>query len=97
MIKNKTLDMKVLENELRKNGFDYKLVERDENCAIYEQFDKDYDDTVYTVAFEVFIIKKTKDTVIAENKIMGGEVFPGNEDFGSTALSIGIFGEENQL
>jgi hypothetical protein len=85
--------MKVLTDNIRKNGFDYKLIERDQNCAIYEQLDKDYDGKIHTVAFEVFIIKKTKDAEIAGNKIEGGEVFPGNEDFGRDAYSYGIFGD----
>lgn len=86
--------MKVLENELRKNGFDYKLIERDDKCAIYEQLDTNYEGKIYTVAFEVFTIKNTNDTMIGDNQIMGGEVFPGNEDFGrGNAFSFGVFSD----
>ena len=89
--------MKTLEKEIRKNGFDYKLVERNETCAIYEQINND-DGEKYTVAFEVFKIKITKDATICGNQLIGGEVFPGNEDFGKTAFSFGTFGNrENAL
>jgi len=75
--------MKKLEPELKKNGFLYKLVERTDNCAIYEQFDIDDPNNVYSVAFEVFEVRIAKESSINGRIIEGGERFPGNEDFGS--------------
>jgi len=79
--------MKVLKEHERKNGYDYYLVERNENYAVYKQTDETND--IY--AFEVFKIKNRKETEIKGRKIEAGEVFPGNEEFGKTAWSIPVF------
>lgn len=83
--------MKKLEKNIKKNRFNYKLIERCDKAAIYEQFAVDaVTKEVYTVAFEVFYIKISKATEINGRAILGGEKFPGNEDFGKTAWTIGV-------
>jgi len=80
--------MKVLQEHERKNGYDYYLEERNEYCAMYRQYDSDLD---LIHAYEIFKIKIRKETKIKDNVIEGGEVFPGNEEFGKTAYTIGTF------
>ena len=78
--------MKKLEKTLRKNQFDYELVERNENFAIYKQLSDNL-----TISFEVFKIKNNKETKIGDNIIEAGEAFPGNEDFGKIAWTYSAF------
>ena len=80
--------MKVLQKHERKNGYDYYLEDRNEHCAVYRQYDSELD---LICAYEVFKIKTRKETKIKDNIIEGGEVFPGNNDFGKSAWSIGTF------
>ena len=86
--------MKILGKTERKNGFDYRLVERSKNCAVYEQLDYEENGEEWTVAYEVFIIKNRKESKIGDRIIEAGEVFPGNEDFGDNAWSYGTFGKK---
>lgn len=76
--------MKLLESELSKNGFTYKLVERNEFKAIYSQWDGGR-----IVGFEVFKVKKQKATtlILSGNTIYleAKETYPNNEDFGKRA------------
>ena len=48
--------MKKLSNYVRKNGYDYHLIDRDDHVAIYEQIGLDWQDQKFSVAFEVFEI-----------------------------------------
>lgn len=77
--------MKKLEPHIRKNGFDYYLIDRDDHCALYEQIAEDHTGEKFSVAFEVFEIKVTKEGKIGSRIIEGGEKFPGNEAFGNYA------------
>lgn len=72
--------MKKLELEIRKNGFIYRQVWRNDACAIYEQF-KDGKSWGY----EVFKVKTHKGYTIGGNDIPAGESFPSNESFGTIA------------
>ena len=84
--------MKTLENTIKKNGFTYKLHKREDDLAIYEQWDLDNPDEPILIAYEVFIVKITKDFEIKGKQITGGERFPRNEDFGYTAWTYSAFG-----
>ena len=84
--------MKTLENTIKKNGFTYKLHKREDDLAIYEQWDYDNPDKPILIAYEVFIVKITKDFEIKGKQITGGERFPRNEDFGYTAWTYSTFG-----
>jgi hypothetical protein len=71
--------VKKLNNNIRKNGFDYKLIERTESKAIYAQQDHGY---------EVFKIKSGNPHPLAVDDLANYdkiERFPGDEDFGKSA------------
>ncbi len=74
--------MNHLLDTLRKNGFTYTQVLREGNKAIYEQ-----SITRKLKYFEVFVIRTRPERLLKGKLILGGEVFPGNEDFGKTAWS----------
>jgi len=81
--------MKKLDNYIRKNGFDYELVERNDNVAIYKQVDNTLSQQMI-VSYEVFIIKTRKEGRIGDNIIEAGEIFPSNESFGKSAWTYTI-------
>lgn len=74
-----------LPHELRKNRFDYKLVKRTKEVAIYSQHDDDKAKTI--IAYEVFRITWKKGAEINGLLIKAGEKFPGDGDFGKTAYA----------
>lgn len=71
--------------ELRKNRFDYKLVKRTKEVAMYAQYNDD--NTGRILAYEVFKVIWKKGAVINNIEIKAGEKFPGDGDFGKTAYS----------
>ena len=74
-----TIRVKKLNNEIRKNGFTYRLVERTETKAIYAQDD---------FAFEVFKIKLGRPHPLSDEDIKNFdkiERFPNDEAFGKIA------------
>jgi len=73
---------KPLPEKLQKNGFEYTLVERDINRAIYKQH---VGENCYY--FEVFIIKTRKAGTFKGKPIPEREVFPSDECFGKSAWS----------
>ena len=73
--------MKRLEQTLKKNGFIYRLVQRTEHVAIYDQVG---------YAYEVFKVRVAKPWKYNPDY---SELFPSNEDFGKTAWSFGYFGD----
>ena len=73
--------MKTLLENIRRNGFDYNLVERNNKSAIYEQKIGNF-----LVSYEVFKIKHKKGSV--KLNIEDYEGFPVDEDFGKTAWSV---------
>lgn len=89
--------MRQLDENVRKNGFDYSLIERetvnDRAVAIYGQYPKREEgnsDPLHIIAYEVFVIPIRKKDVMTPTKVLlpAGEVFPGNEYFGTNAKSI---------
>jgi hypothetical protein len=76
--------MKILPSEISKNGYVYRLVERDHKRAIYSQ---SIGSKIY--AYEVFIVKnqKASSQKIGEQWIYreNSELFPNNEAFGKWA------------
>ena len=83
--------MKKLPLKLRKNRFDYKQILCCGDCCIYEQ---DYNsgikyqkgDTPLELKFyEVFKVKVRPAETLRGNDYPKREVFPGNEDFGTSA------------
>ena len=78
--------MKSLGSIERKNGFDYTLIHREGNLAIYEQH---Y--TEKTKYFELFIIQvKAKQNLFGKS-YPEREKFPADSDFGKTAWSFRNF------
>ena len=86
------LDLEVLPDKLRKNGFDYELVVREPRKCVYMQCKGSI------IAYEVFLTKislyrdammRMKNKLGTKNKVDGlkeyREVFPGDEDFGKRA------------
>jgi hypothetical protein len=76
--------MQLLKENIRKNGYDYRLLERGERSFIYEQWD---DEDNFIVAYEVFRLKISKAKEVFGDIMPEREVFPGNEDFGVWAWS----------
>jgi len=77
--------MKLLEENIRKNGFGYRLLVRGERAFIYEQWD---DEDNFIVSYEVFTRRVDKEKEVFGELLPEREVFPGNADFGVWAWSI---------
>jgi hypothetical protein len=76
--------IKILPEKLKKNGFEYRLIKRISNRAIYSQ----HEGLGQIVAFEVFKIKTGKPHPKAIDDLENYDVverFPLDEDFGKTA------------
>jgi hypothetical protein len=84
--------MRKLAKEIRKNGFDYELVERSDTVAIYKQVDNTLVHPKI-ISFEVFIIKTREEGLIGDRIIEAGEVFPSNESFGINAWTYSCVSE----
>ena len=69
-----------LKNDIKRNGFLYKIISREEKKAIYEQI-KDGEKKGY----EVFRIKIRKGRPLFNEGDHLYECFPCNDDFGKTA------------
>lgn len=69
---------KPLPAELRKNGFDLNLVERQKDVAIYQKRKDQYE-----AGYEVIVIRNKEAYEIAGNYIEAAEYYPGNEDWGT--------------
>jgi len=83
--------MEPLDHKLRKNGFDYILVRREENVAIYRQ--ECAEDVNY---YEAFIVKTRPEKVFKGVLREAHEVFPANEDFGKTAWACHSLEDTNR-
>ena len=77
-----------LGDQVRKNGFNYKVVFREGRKCIYEQ-------TVLPnlLYYEAFIVQISPKTILNGIVLPEREVFPGNEDFGNTAWSCRTFAD----
>lgn len=80
--------MKPLENNYRKNGFDYLLMHRTAMVACFKQTKEGR-----TVGYEVGWVKSDKGGSFAGVTIEPGERFWSNEDFGSMAWSFVNYGD----
>ncbi len=74
--------MKSLDPKQRKNGFDYNLVIREGNVAIYRQVYSENLDY-----FEIFKVKIRPATIFKGKHFPKREVFPSDSFFGETAWS----------
>jgi hypothetical protein len=74
-----------LANTYKKNSYEFNLIERDGDVAIYEQIDPD---TKQRVAFEVFEILKWPDREISGVKIAAREGTPSNEQWGKNGYTV---------
>lgn len=74
--------MELLSEEIRKNGFIYRLEKRGERAMMYRQICPEEGDIV---AYEIFKIKVDKPKVVFGIQLNEREIFPGNEDFGKWA------------
>lgn len=79
--------MRKLKAHIRKNGFDYSLIERSDNVAIYAQMEGGR-----FIGFEVFEIKKLAAAVWKGRNYPAREKFPANSDFGKKAFSVRSLG-----
>ena len=89
-----SLSLKKLPENIRKNGFDYKLIKRTNEKLIYAQYSK----SGICIGYEFFKnkikpwrkvkemwAKKQNDKTDFSNEAEYTEVFPGDEDFGKRA------------
>ena len=77
--------MKQLASNYSKNGYDFNLVSRNGDVAIYSQHDKETGQLLY---YEVFIVQKNKERTIAGNIIPASESSPANEQWGSEGYTM---------
>lgn len=84
--------MEILETTIRKSGYIFGQVWREDEYAIYKQTCRD---TFQVHAFEAFRIRRTeaKTVIIANESIQfqAKEHYPRDEDFGITAFSCKSF------
>ena len=74
--------MKSLPHKLRKNGFDYTLVQREGKCYIYRQTV-----TEKTHYYEVFQVQVRPEQTFKGKFYPEHEVFPADSNFGRSAWS----------
>lgn len=84
---------KPLEKEYKKTGFIYRFQKRGEKAAIYEQLDRDSNNTV---AFEVFLITPSRPMLYRGKEYEVQERYPGNSSFGLTAWAFGLAGGKRE-
>jgi len=77
-------DFKVLPDFYKKNGYDFKLVKREGNIAIYSQGD----DEGRVFAYEVFEVRKQKETQFGDIHYEAKERVPSNEEWGTNAFTV---------
>lgn len=80
--------MELLPNEIKKNGFIYRLLKRGDRAMLYEQYCLDAEKVV---AWEVFKRKIDQPKEIFGIQLGEREIFPGNEDFGKWAWALSIY------
>ena len=97
------LDLEKLPEKLRKNGFDYELIKRDNKRCIYAQYLGGK-----IIAYEIFKTKiinnhenkkqfaKRANKEFDQNCAEYKEIFPNNEEFGKRALSCSTIERANQ-
>ncbi len=78
--------MKQLSEELKFNGYTYKLIKRNDFKALYEQHSK----RSGLIAYELFYIPKHNGFNIGETTINPTEYFPKDEYFGKFAWTLKV-------
>lgn len=78
--------MRKLDSSVRKNGYTYNLIERNDFKAIYSQ----HLECGKLIGHEVFKIQIGKETELFGKTIPLREKFPSDNDFGVTAWSVGV-------
>lgn len=68
--------MKLLPTEFRKHGYEFRQLQREGDVALFEK----RQGTV--VAYEVVIVQRHEEYVMAGNTIAAAEAMPGNETWG---------------
>lgn len=77
--------MEKLVTQYSKSGFDYKLIKRTKNTAVFEQRDSESGNLV---AYEVMTIKIRKEQMMFGALVPAGEVVPSAEQWGLMAWTI---------
>lgn len=77
--------MQTLPDNYRKNGYEFNLIERNGDVAIYEQIEPI---TQRRVAYEVFEVMKYPERVIAGQTVIAREGTPSNEMWGQFGFTI---------
>ncbi len=75
-----------LPDNFRKNSFDYSLIERVGDVAIFKQYDAR--EEIDFVAYEVFEIRKQNDAEVFGKKILAKETCPSNGEWGNNAYTV---------
>lgn len=78
--------MRKLDSSVRKNGYTYNLIERNDFKAIYSQ----HLVCGKVIGHEVFKIQIGKESELFGKLIPEREKFPSDNDFGVTAWSVGV-------
>ena len=86
--------MEILSDEIRKNGYIYRLEKRGENAMVYRQICPEEGDII---AYEVFKIKVDKPKIVFGIQLNEREIFPGNEDFGKWAWATRSLDKAEQI
>lgn len=76
--------MKTLPTEFSKNGFNYKLIERNSVAAIYSQSSEGRIN-----GYEVIKVKVFPEREVMGKKVEAGEYYPGSEKWGTDAYTCG--------
>lgn len=76
--------MKTLAATFRSHGYDFNQIERIGDVALYEKTTKD----VPRPSYEVVLVQRHEERVIAGNTIAAGESMPGAEQWGMKGWSL---------
>lgn len=82
--------MKILGDKYKKNGYEFTLIERTGQVAIYSQI---VPETGRLIAFEVFEVQKYPEKIIAGKIIPAFEATPSNEQWGLKGYTVHTFFE----
>ena len=79
------INLKILPETIRKNGYTYVLLRRTSEKALYAQYQRNV-----LIAFETFRIRvqQSRFSILLNASQPSCERFPGNSDFGKTAWSF---------
>ncbi len=83
-------DFKVLPDFYKKNGYEFKLVSRIGDVAIFEQHSEGS-----VIAYEVFEVRKQKETQFGDIHYEAKERVPSNEEWGTNAYTVHTIEQAN--